>query len=202
MRQGALLSARHLRCGPVRRAAGALAVLAVCACQSLPPVHGGVTYEGRFALAVNGDSRHEASSGRFTMTVDPPNLTVDLSTPLGTTVARVHTGPDGAQVTVPTTTGLKTERGPNADELSLQVLGWPLPVSGIGDWVQGRPVPGRPYRLEPGQDGSSVLEQDGWTIRFEARGSGGHLRRLQMNRPPQGDAPGVSLRVALDPGDL
>ena len=175
----------------------AMGVLAT-ECASLPAVTGGVSYSGRFALAVDGVDRHETMSGRFALTVDRSEVTLDLSTPLGTTVARVQSGAAGARLTVPTAGGLRTEQGPDPDALSLQVLGWTLPVSGIRDWIEGRPAAGRPYRLDPGQDGNALLEQDGWTIRFEPRGSDGRIRRLDMSRPQRSDAPAVSLRVVLD----
>ncbi|HEX4584633.1 MAG TPA: outer membrane lipoprotein LolB [Burkholderiaceae bacterium] len=182
--------------------AAVLCVTLAAGCASLPPATatGGVNYSGRFALVVDGVDRHETMSGRFALTVDKSEVTLDLSTPLGTTVARVQSGPAGARVTVPTAGGLRSQQGPDPDALSLQVLGWTLPVSGIGDWIEGRPASGRPYRLDPGQGGAALLEQDGWTIRFDPRGADGRLRRLDMSRPRQGDAPAVSLRVVLDAG--
>ena len=185
---------------PAWRWLAALLSLVAFACTTLPPPSGGINYTGRFALAVDGANRHETASGRFALTVDESDVTLDLSTPLGTTVARVQSGPAGARLTVPSSGGLRTEQGPDADALSLQVLGWPLPVSGIGDWIEGRPVPGRPYRLGPGEGGAEQLEQDGWTIHFDPRGPDGRIRRLDMRRPQQGDAPAVSLRVVLDEG--
>jgi outer membrane lipoprotein LolB len=169
-------------------------------CATLPPVTGEASYAGRFALAVDGTGRHETASGRFALAVSGSDVTLDLSTPLGTTVARVQAGADGARLTVPTAGGLRTERGPDPEALSLKVLGWTLPVSGIGDWIEGRPVKDRPYRMEPGDNGATELQQDGWTIRFDPRGPDGRIRRLDMSRPQQGEAPAVSLRVVLDPG--
>lgn len=177
--------------------AGALGALAA-ACASLPPATGGVNYTGRFALIVTGEDRHESVSGRFALTVDRSDVTLDLSTPLGTTVARVQSGPAGARLTVPSGSGLRTAEGPDPEALSQQVLGWTLPVSGIRDWIEGRPVPGHPYRLDPGEAGAAQLEQDGWTIHFPPRDTDGHIRRLDMSRPQQPDAPAVSLRVVLD----
>jgi len=185
--------------GPARWIAAAPGLL-VAACASLAPVSGGVNYAGRFALVVSGDSRQQASSGRFALTVDRSDVTLDLSTPLGTTVARVQSGPGGARVTVPTAVGLRSESGPDPDALSLRLLGWTLPVSGIGDWIEGRPAQGRPYHLGSAEDGAALLEQDGWTIRFEPPAPGARIQRLDLSRPEQGAAPAVSLRVVLDPG--
>ena len=181
-----------------RRVACALALLAT-ACATLPPVTGTRSYQGRFSLLVSGSERHETATGRFELTVDGPNVTLDLSTPLGTTVARVQSGPAGARLTVPSAGGLRTEVGSDAEALSLRVLGWTLPASGLSDWVEGRPAPGRPYRLDSGDDASSGLEQDGWTIRFERRSSDGRIGRIDMARAQQSGAPAVSLRVVLDP---
>jgi outer membrane lipoprotein LolB len=176
----------------------ALVGVLVAGCTSLPPATGGINYAGRFTLVVTGDDRHETASGRFALTVDHPYVTLDLSTPLGNTVARVQSGPAGARLTVPSGGELRTAQGPDADALSLQVLGWTLPVSGISDWIEGRPVPDRPYRIDPGEAGATELHQDGWTIHLPPRDANGRIGRLEMSRPQQADAPAVSLRVVLD----
>jgi outer membrane lipoprotein LolB len=183
-----------------RRSALLPLLLLPAACATLPPAAGVASYSGKFSLKVAGDERQDVMSGRFALTVDGAGVTLDLSTPLGTTVARIHSGADGATLTVPSGGGLRTERGPDPDALSRRVLGWSLPVDGIGDWIEGRPAPGRPYRLSPADDGGSRLEQDGWTIRLDPRGADGRIRRLDIDRVQQGDAPSVSLRVVLDAG--
>ena len=183
---------------PLRRALIGVAGVLAASCASLPQGTGGTSYTGRFALVVDGFDRHETASGRFALSVDRSDVTLDLSTPLGTTVARVQSGPSGARLTVPSAGGLRTAQGPDPDALSLQVLGWPLPVAGIGDWIEGRPAAGRPYRLEPGDGGADRIEQDGWTIQYGARAPDGRIHRLDMSRPQQADAPAVSLRVVLD----
>lgn len=173
--------------------------LLVAACATLPPLKaGGASYSGRFSLVIDGADRHETDSGRFVLTVDGRDVTVDLSTPFGTTVARVQTGADGARVTVPSGSGVRTVWGPDAEALSLKVLGWTLPVAGIGDWIEGRPAAGRPYRLEAADGGATRLEQDGWTIRLEPGPAAGRPHRLEMTRPQQADAPSVRLRIVLD----
>jgi outer membrane lipoprotein LolB len=75
-----------------------------------------------------------------------------------------------------------------------------MPVSGIRDWIEGRPAPGRPYRITPADGGGSLLEQDGWSIRLDPPGADGRIHRLDLNRAGSGDAPSVSLRVVLDRG--
>jgi outer membrane lipoprotein LolB len=159
-----------------------------------------LNYSGKFALHVTGTERQQSMSGRFALTVIRGEVTLDLSTPLGTTVARIRSGPAGAAVTLPDHGTLRTEQGADANELSQRVLGWALPVSGIGDWIEGRPAQGRPYRWGTGENGAALLEQDGWTIRIDARDADGRVRRLDLDRGAVGEAPAVWLRVVLDPG--
>ncbi len=54
-------------------------------------------------------------------------------------------------------------------EALAQALGWPLPIASLRYWVLGRPAPEAPYRLRLGARGLlSSLEQQGWTVRYEA----------------------------------
>ena len=178
--------------------------LALSGCNTMAPVPApaadALNYSGKFALHVTGTDRQQSMSGRFELTVVRGEVTLDLSTPLGTTVARIRSGPEGAVVTLPDHGGLRTEQGADANELSERVLGWALPVSGIGDWLEGRPAAGRPYRWGTGDDGAALLQQDGWSIRVESRDAAGKVRRLDLDRDAVGAAPAVSLRVVLDPG--
>jgi outer membrane lipoprotein LolB len=127
-------------------------------------------------------------------------VTLDLDSPLGSTLARVEVDPQGARLTAPGNHGQREVRGANAEALTYEVLGWPLPVAGFRDWIDGRPVPARPAAERTSADGKA-FDQDGWTItvleRFdEGRGP---PRRLVFERPEaQGLTPAISLRLVLD----
>ena len=131
-------------------------------------------YTGRFSAVATQAERRESVSGRFSVEVRGDRQRIDLATPLGTTVARIEVGPDGASASGP---GMEEERGPDADALAEQLLGWRLPVSGLSDWIEGRPAPSRPARVERDGDRAVLIEQDGWTVRlaeaFEGRGARG-----------------------------
>jgi outer membrane lipoprotein LolB len=178
--------------------------LTLSGCKTMAPVAAPsadtLNYSGKFALHVTGTERQQSMSGRFALTVVRGEVTLDLSTALGTTMARIRSGPDGAMVTLPDHGALRTEQGADANELSQRVLGWALPVSGIGDWIEGRPAEGRPYHWGTGDNGAALLQQDGWTIRIDSRDADGRVRRLDLDRDAVGEAPAVSLRVVLDPG--
>jgi outer membrane lipoprotein LolB len=186
--------------GVARRAAGrSLVVLfaaLLAACATAPETTPDRVYTGRFsAVATQGDKR-ESVSGRFSVEVRGDRQRVDLATPLGTTVARIEVGPEGARANGP---GMQEARGPDADALAEQLLGWRLPVSGLSDWIEGRPVPSRPARVE--RDGSRLvlIEQDGWTVRLaETFAASARPRLIVLERAASPLAPGVVLRLVVD----
>lgn len=171
----------------------------LAACATLPPPSAAQhaaqhDYEGRFALAVTGARRQTAWTGRFSLLVGAQDLTLDLLSPLGVTLARIETGSDGARLLVPDGGRVRIERGADAQSLSRRVLGWSLPVAGLPAWVRGRPAAGRPFRPLAANGSTRRFEQDGWVVTVDF----GTRRRLRMNRPAQDGMPQVNLRVILD----
>lgn len=167
-------------------------VLAGCATPVVPLPER--SYAGRFSATATRGTERENVSGRFTFEVRGPEQRLDLATPLGSTLARIEIGPDGARASG---TQLREVRGPDADTLAEQLLGWRLPVSGLADWLEARPVAGRPAHVERNGDRVVRIEQDGWTIDF-AGDEAPRPRRLQLQRPAAPLAPAVDLRLVLD----
>jgi len=173
-------------------------VLALTACgtPSHPPER---TYNGRFSATAHGATAGNAVSGRFTVEVQGSRQVIDLTTPIGTTVARIEIEPGRAVATGPQ---LQTTTGPDAETLVERLIGWRLPVSGLADWLEGRPEPTRPARIQ--YDGSriSIIEQDGWTIRIdEYSAATSKPRRLSMERPVSSGQPAVLVRLVVDDPD-
>ena len=168
----------------------------LAACASAPETTPDRVHTGRFSAVATQGERRESVSGRFSMEVRGDRRRIDLATPLGTTVARIEVGPEGASANGP---GMQEARGPDADALAEQLLGWRLPVSGLSDWIEGRPVPSRPARVE--RDGSRLvlIEQDGWTVRLaETFASSDRPRLIILERAASPLAPGVVLRLVVD----
>lgn len=174
----------------------ALFVAVLAGCAAAPAVAPDRAYTGRFSAVATLGERRETVSGRFSLEVRGDRQTIDLATPLGTTVARVEVGPDGARASGP---GMQEARGSDADALTEQLLGWRLPVSGLPDWIEGRPAPGRPARVERDGDRPVLIEQDGWTVRVaETFESSARPRLIVLERAASPRAPGVILRLAVD----
>lgn len=175
--------------------AGFLA-LALAGCATTPVTVPDRVYTGRFSAIATRAEKRESVSGRFSVEVRGERQTIDLSTPLGTTIARIEVGPDGARASG---AGVQEMRGTDADALTEQLLGWRLPVSGMSDWIEGRPAPGRPARVEREGSRPVLIEQDGWIVRLsEAFEPSGRPRLIVLERPAASLAPGVILRLIVD----
>ncbi len=156
-----------------RRPAGATRLakslfIAVCAlvlvgCATAPVSAPERVSTGRFSAVATQAEKRDSVSGRFTVEVRGDRQTIALASPLGTTVAQIEVGPDGARASGP---GLQEVRGPDADALTEQLLGWRLPVNGLPDWIEGRPAPSRPARIERAGNRPVLIEQDGWVVRL------------------------------------
>jgi len=175
-----------------------LAVL-VAACASVPPSPPERSFAGRFVATAINREQHDSVSGRFYVEIRGNQQSIDLATPVGTTLARIEIEPGRARVTDGKMQGLT---GPNADELVEQALGWKLPIAGLPYWLEGRPDPARPSQIRRMSDGATELEQDGWNIRItETIDASGRPRRLQLDRDTPTGGPKLSVRLAIDTSD-
>lgn len=117
----------------------------------------------------------------------PQGGQLDLMTPMGSQVARVHW--------TPTQAWLQTDQGERhfdtLGELSADVLGEPLPLAALMNWVQGRPDPDLPaaVNITP-----YSFEQSGWQIDTTDIGIG----RLNAQRPASPALRGITVRIRLD----
>lgn len=157
-------------------------------------------YVGRFSVVTTLADKRDSGSGRFKLAVERGTTVLDLDSPLGSTLARVQVDAGGARLFAPADGGQREVRGANAEALTYEVLGWPLPVNGFSDWIDGRPVADRPSAPQASGDGKA-FQQDGWTISVLERFDQGRgvPRRLLFERPEEaGQIPAISLRLVLD----
>jgi len=175
--------------------AGLALTVALAGCATTPPPVER-SYNGRFSAQAQGNGRPSSVSGRFTVEVRGTQQVIDLATPVGTTLARIEIEPGRATATGPE---MQMASGPDADQLIERLLGWRLPVSGLADWLEGRPEPSRPARTQMGGERISRIEQDGWTILIEEYSTvTNRPRRLQLDRPMLNGEPAVSVRLIVD----
>jgi len=107
---------------------------------------------------------------------------IRLLGPLGTTGALIEGGDDEAVWLK--VSGREPVTARSVDTMATS-LGWPMPVSGLRHWVQGRPSPDAPYDAGDGdpQGRLTTLEQLGWMIRFDRYDEQGELPgRVRLQR--------------------
>jgi outer membrane lipoprotein LolB len=110
------------------------------------------------------DGQPDRLSGRYTWTQRPGRVDVSMTSPLGQTVAEISVTPNSATLT-------QANRPPRVardiDTLTRQELGWPLPVAGLRDWLQGYAIDAQGKRFAASPANNSVVTRDGWRLRFK-----------------------------------
>ncbi len=202
-----MIAARRRLFTAITAALAGAALTALGGCASVPGAPAGVPQQvvtGRFAVTAQANGRSDSGAGRFTLTTAGPSLTLDLSTPVGTTLARLERTARGARLTAPRDDGgMASTEGSDAEALMREAFGWSIPVDGLADWLAGRPAPGTPSEVRTDASGTvATIAQSGWTIEIEERfaGPAGSPRRLRATRPATGPAPALTLRLVLDEG--
>jgi outer membrane lipoprotein LolB len=175
----------------VIRAAALLAATLLAGCASVPRVAGGEAGEllsGRLSVRVEAAAGVEARtlSAAFELAGTADAGRLDLSTPLGTVMARASWKPGEVRLSTPEgDTGFD-----DLDALTREMLGEPLPVAALFDWLHGRPWPGAASTAsvsaaEPG------FEQLGWAVNLARFDEAWVLARRER-------APTVTVRAKLD----
>ena len=142
-----------------------LALVAGCASLAGPAVEDAALefgLQGRIALHYGEQGGSASINWRHAEAADD----LFITNPMGQGIARISR--QGGEVRLVTADG-RDFHAASAEELTQSVLGWRLPLSGLPDWVRGRPVPGRAAEVQRGADGKpSEIRQDQWTITYAA----------------------------------
>lgn len=154
---------RHLFCAW-------LFLLLISGCASTPPVQqtairpanaGQTSFIVTGRIAIKHDGERSSATVRWRHDVDVDEIL--LFAPLGKVVARIRR--DDQRVELDTSD--KHYVAQDVEELTLQVLGWRLPLSGLQYWALSLPAPDGVFDNEYNANGQiSLLRQDGWTIRY------------------------------------
>lgn len=192
------------------RAAALALPLLVAACATVPPpggttvehaserrFHDAIDISGRLSVRYQVNGRDEALHGSFNWSQTPARTIVTLLSPLGQTIAVIDVDADGATLRQ---AGRPTRTATDVDALTAETLGWPLPVSGLREWLQGFVVDASGKRhLSDAQANS----RDGWRILYAAwlednpSSPQNRPRRIDLARSTA-QAGEVSLRIVID----
>jgi len=142
------------------------------ACAVLPSAPGGVASARRdalddFSLEARFSLRHEDKnySGRLSWHHSGADDELLLASPFGQGLAQITTSARGAQLTM---SDGKVYAAADSESLTRDVLGYPLPIAQLTDWVRGHGAAGVNERAErDGQGRPLRLRQDDWRIDYE-----------------------------------
>ncbi|MCD6682274.1 MAG: outer membrane lipoprotein LolB [Burkholderiaceae bacterium] len=152
-------------------------------------------WNGRFAVTYTEGGyqpREERSSGRFSLRADGEKRELELSSPLGQTLAQVTL--DAGEAVLVAADG-RQYAAASAESLTEQVFGWRVPIGDLPRWLAGRVA--QPTQREDGRVVAGV--DSGWSVRFEAF-DGERPRRLSLDWPARGGdgARRLELKLVVD----
>ena len=185
-----------------RRIAGAFFVAAILAgCAPLPTAPESVSVDrDAAAAAFTAEGRlsarrgNDGVAGQFSWRHESARDTIDLTSPLGQTIARLEG--DRAGVKIQRSDG-RVDVAEDWDTLTSRSFGLTLPVRGLSAWLRGLPREGSQYTFERDErNRPSVLRQDGWEVTYAyAEPDATHATRLTLRYP---GADPIEVRIAVD----
>ncbi|WP_188395649.1 lipoprotein insertase outer membrane protein LolB [Oxalicibacterium flavum] len=153
---------------------------------------------GRLSVQYRQNGNDESLHGSFTWQQNGERSNVTLLSPLGQIIATIAVEPGGATLTE---SGKAPRSAGDVDALVAQTLGWPLPIAGLRQWLQGFATDANGNAFVANGDGSTVTTQDGWQIRYAnwQRSEGGdtYARRIDLARHTV-QAGKVEIRIVID----
>jgi outer membrane lipoprotein LolB len=178
----------------LRAVATLLAGALLSACTTLQPVAPTASSEslsGRMSVKVDATPSTPARSvsASFELQGTPQDGKLDLSTPLGTTIAQARWSGRKALLT----TGGEQRSYPDLDSLTQDMLGESLPIVALFDWLRGRAWDGAPSRpaVPPADAG---FQQLGWDVNLARFDEGWVIAQ----RAQRAQAPAVVVRARID----
>ncbi|MBL3963801.1 MULTISPECIES: lipoprotein insertase outer membrane protein LolB [Burkholderia] len=197
-----------LSCRAQRTLAAAGAALALAGCASTPPSANAPTgavlqtaathaYHGRFAVRYHDRLGNPQNVyGNFDWQEHGDDVSLELRSPLGQTLAVVKSTPRAASLELP---NRPTQYAPDVGDLMQKTLGFELPLAGLRYWLLPTAAPATPAEtVRDPADGTRIkqLRQDGWTIDYlayaDAPATG--VKRVNLVRA----TPPLDIKLVLD----
>ena len=158
-----------------------------------------IDLSGKLSVNYQKDGRQESITGNFNWEQRPEAIDVALMSPLGQTVATINVTPTAATLVQ----GGQERTASDIDSLTQETLGWPLPVSGLRDWLQGYALDAQGQRFRASPANNSVTTKDGWRLRFvewqDASAPQPVPRLIQAERSASGDITDLAIRIVVLP---
>lgn len=159
-----------------------------------------IDLDGRLSVNYQKSGNRESMTVNFDWAQRPGRVDVTIANPLGQTVATIEVTPQSATLTQ---AGRAPVTEADVDTLSQRTLGWPLPVSGLRDWLQGYAVDAQGQRFSASPARNEVVTQDGWRLRFvewqDPNAAQPAPRVIHATRGAVGDIQDLEIRIVINP---
>ena len=184
----------------------ALALLSACATTggvrsqaTVGAYRDAIDLSGRLLVNFEKDGKPDTISVKFMWTQTPGLVDASLLSPTGQTVAKINVTPQSATLTQG---GQPPRIARDIDALTAQALGWPLPVSGMRDWLQGYATTADGKRFAASPANNTVTTADGWVLTFvswqDEHAALPVPKRIDAQRPASAGSGPLALRIVLD----
>lgn len=158
-----------------------------------------IDLSGRLSVNYQKSGNLESLTGSFNWAQRPGNVDVELANPLGQTIATIAVTPQSATLTQ---AGRAPVTEADIDTLTQRTLGWPLPISGLRDWLQGYAVDEQGQRFAASPARNEVVTKDGWRLRFvewqNPNAAQPAPRVIHAKRTAAGDIQDLEIRIIVN----
>ena len=156
-----------------------------------------LSLNGRIHILYQQGGKEQSLPGNFEWLQNETDTNITLLSQLGQTIASINQNATGAtlqQANQPTRTS------PDLDTLLGETLGWPMPMLGLRDWLQGyiKNQEGKRIAVQAKENQTSIA--DGWQLRYvswQEDAGKTHPRRIDLRRYTA-QAGEVTLRIIID----
>jgi outer membrane lipoprotein LolB len=156
--------------------------------------------DGRLSVQYQKNEQDEAIHASFTWKQSKDSSTITILSPLGQILATIDVKPGIATLTQ---SGQASGSAADVDTLAEQALGWPLPVSGLRNWLQGFATDANNKAFIAAATNTKVLTRDGWNIQYMSWEDDNQTppqsrpKRIDLTRQTE-QAGKVMIRIVLD----
>lgn len=146
------------------------------------------------------NDKDEAIHVSFNWNQNADRSTITILSPLGQILSTIDISADGATLLQ---AGRPPRTASDVDALAEQALGWPLPVSGLRQWLQGFAIDANQQAFVAAAADDHVTTRDGWRIRYVIWQDDNQLppqsrpKRIDLERQTE-QAGKVAIRIVLD----
>lgn len=156
--------------------------------------------DGRLSVQYQKNAQDEAIHASFNWKQSKDRSNITILSPLGQILANIDVKPGIATLTQ---SGQPPRSAADVDALAEQALGWPLPVSGLRNWLQGFATDASNKTFIATPTNTTILTRDGWNIQYMSWEDDNQTppqsrpKRIDLSRQTE-QAGKVMIRIVLD----